>query len=182
MTAARTTGTTIGIAVDIPQPWGDLLTTRRAAAGDRAAEHVRAHVTLLGPTQIEASALPAIESGLDALAAGYPPFRIHLRGTGTFRPITDVVFVTIAAGISDCERLHDAILALPGIDRDRRFPYHPHVTVAHDVSAEQLDAVFADLAGFEAEFVVGGFTLFDHDEGGRWQRRKEYRLDGRRTR
>jgi len=106
------------------------------------------------------------------------PFTLRLRGTGTFRPVTDVVFVAVAAGISECELLAEAVCAMPAIRRPLRFPYHPHVTVAMDVASAQLDAVFADLAGFEARFPVTGFTLFDHDLGGRWRAYRDYRLTG----
>jgi hypothetical protein len=52
------------------------------------------------------------------------------------------------------------------------------VTVAQDVAPEALDAVFADLAGFEARFAVGGFTLFEHGPDGRWHARHDYLLGG----
>ena len=35
---------------------------------------------------------------------------------------------------------------------DLRFPYHPHVTVAHHLADAQLDRAFAELADFECEF------------------------------
>jgi 2'-5' RNA ligase len=171
--------TTVGVAIDIPEPWGSQLTERRLAAGDPVAAYIRAHVTLLGPTEIAADELPALDSHLAKVAGGYPPFTLHLRGTGTFRPVTQVVFVTVAAGIGECEQLHDAALAAPPIERLERFPYHPHVTVAHDVAAEAMDAAFADLAGFEATFPVSGFTLFEHDASGRWQPYRDYTLAGR---
>ena len=170
--------TTIGIAVDIPEPWGGQLTRRRAAAGDPQAAYVPAHVTLLGPTGVDAADLKAIERGLDAIAAAYPPFTLHLRGTGTFRPVTEVVFVTVAAGISECEQINAAIHELQGIERSAKFPYHPHVTVAQDVPPEQLDAVFRDLADFEARFPVVGFTLFEHGTDGRWHPQRDYFLGG----
>jgi 2'-5' RNA ligase len=80
--------TRIGVAIDIPEPWGQQLTDRRAAAGDPQAAYTPAHVTLLGPTELATEALPAVEKHLEAVAAGQQPFTIHLRGTGTFRPIT----------------------------------------------------------------------------------------------
>jgi 2'-5' RNA ligase len=175
---AGTGVTTIGVAIDIPKPWGPLLTRRRAAAGDPAAAHVPAHLTLLGPTVIALSDLPAVESYLAEVAAEYSPFTLHLRGTGTFRPLTEVVFVAVAAGISECEQLHEALLAAPQLSRTERFPYHPHVTVAHNVPPEQLDAAFADLAGFEASFQVNRFTLFEHTASGRWRAHREYPLHG----
>ena len=49
-----------------------------------------------------------------AVASAHQPFTVHLRGTGTFRPITEVVFVTLAIGISDCERLAGAIVGAGG--------------------------------------------------------------------
>lgn len=174
----ESTSTRIGVAVDIPEPWGGLLTRRRAEAGDPQAAYVPAHLTLLGPTEIELECLPAVEAHLDKVAAGHQPYTLHLRGTGTFRPITEVVFVAVAAGISECELLAEAINAAPGLRREARFPYHPHVTVAHDVAAEALDRVYEDLAGFSALFEVERFTLFLHSGDARWQPRRDFRLGG----
>jgi 2'-5' RNA ligase len=168
--------TTIGVAIDIPQPWGGELTAARLAAGDPVAAYVPAHVTLLGPTEVDAGDLAAIDRHLGDVAKRHPAFTVQLRGTGTFRPVTQVVFVAVAAGISECEQLHAAVTAAGAIPAAIRFPYHPHVTVAHDVPAAQLDAAFAGLAGYEATFAVDGFTLFEHDDGGRWRPYAQYRL------
>jgi len=168
--------TRIGVAIDIPEPWGARLTQRRAEAGDPQAAYTPAHVTLLGPTEVAGEALPAIERHLEKVAAAQQPFTIHLRGTGTFRPVTEVVFVTLAVGISECELLAEAITSADDIDRDARFPYHPHVTVAQDVPPEQLDAVFEDLAGFSAKFPVASFTLFSHGGEGPWRPRRDFPL------
>jgi 2'-5' RNA ligase len=174
-------GTTrIGVAIDIPEPWGSALTRRRAEAGDPQAAYTPAHVTLLGPTEIRTESLPVVEKHLEAVASAQDPFTIQLRGTGTFRPITEVVFVTLAVGISECELLAGAIAASEEIHRDTRFPYHPHVTVAQDVPSDALDAVFEDLAGFSARFAAGAFTLFSHGGEGPWRRRRDYPLGGRR--
>ena len=176
MVAAATTR--IGVAIDIPQPWGEELTRRRAQAGDPQAAYTPAHVTLLGPTEVATDSLPAVEKHLEAVASGQQPFTIHLRGTGTFRPVTEVVFVALAAGISECELLAEAITSADGIDRDSRFPYHPHVTIAQDVPLAALDAVFDDLAGFSAKFHVTSFTLFSHGGEGPWRRRRDFPLGG----
>jgi 2'-5' RNA ligase len=170
--------TRIGVAIDIPQPWGRLLTRRRAEAGDPQAAYTPAHVTLLGPTEVDTDALPGVEKHLEAVASAQPPFTIHLRGTGTFRPITEVVFVTLAVGISECEVLAGAIAAAEGVYRDTRFPYHPHVTVAQDVPPAALDAAFDDLAGFSARFEVASFTLFSHGGEGPWRPRRDFPLGG----
>ncbi|MET0417798.1 MAG: 2'-5' RNA ligase family protein [Actinoplanes sp.] len=174
MTAEATTR--IGVAIDIPEPWGSQLTRRRAEAGDPQAAYTPAHVTLLGPTEVPTDAMPAVEAHLEKVAAAQEPFTIHLRGTGTFRPVTEVVFVTLAAGISECEMLAEAIVASDDVHRDSRFPYHPHVTVAQDVPAAELDAVFEDLATFSAKFHVSSFTLFSHGGEGPWRPRRDFPL------
>ena len=170
--------TRIGVAIDIPDPWGTALTRRRAEAGDPAAAYVPAHLTLLGPTEIDPAALDDIEAHLAAVAAVHPPYALHLRGTGTFRPVTDVVFVAVAAGISECELIAASISAAPALRRDARFPYHPHVTVAQDVAPEELDKVYEDLADFSARFDVESFTLFSHSGEGRWRPRRDFPLEG----
>ncbi|MEU5938444.1 2'-5' RNA ligase family protein [Micromonospora sp. NPDC047548] len=166
----------IGIAVDVPEPWGGMLTRRRVEAGDP--QVVPAHVTLLGPTEIPVAALPAVEEHLARVAAAHLPFTLHLRGTGTFRPVTQVVFVAVAAGISECEVLAAAINAAPELHRQARFPYHPHVTVAQDVAPDALDRAYEDLADFSAMFEVDSFTLFSHSGETRWQPRRDFRLGG----
>ena len=176
MATGRPPITRIGVAIDIPEPWGSELTRRRDAAGDPQAAYVPAHVTLLGPTDVDTDLLPAVEKHLEAVASVHQPFTIHLRGTGTFRPVTEVVFVTLAVGISECELLAGAIAAAEGVHRDVRFPYHPHVTVAQDVPPDALDAVFDDLSDFSARFDVSSFTLFSHGGEGPWRPRRDFPL------
>jgi 2'-5' RNA ligase len=170
--------TRIGVAIDIPEPWGGRLTRRRAAAGDPQAEYTPAHVTLLGPTEVATDLLPGVEKHLEAVASAQPPFTLHLRGTSTFRPVTEVVFVTVVQGISECELLAGAIATAEGVRSGARFPYHPHVTVAQDVSPAALDAVFDDLATFSARFEVATFTLFSHGGEGLWRPRRHFPLGG----
>ncbi|HZB50543.1 MAG TPA: 2'-5' RNA ligase family protein, partial [Mycobacteriales bacterium] len=110
--------------------------------------------------------------------ARFPSFRIRLRGTATFRPISPVVFVPLAEGISSCEVLQSQVRSGP-LQVDLRFPYHPHVTVAHDIPADGLDAAYAGLAGFDARIPVSGFTAFEQVDGGVWIPRREFPLRGR---
>jgi 2'-5' RNA ligase len=167
----------IGVAVGIPEPWGSQLDGHRAAAGDPMAELVPAHLTLLGPTEIDDSteAWGAAQAHLAGVAAGHSPFHVQLRGTGTFRPVTQVVFVTVAAGAGECESLAADIRSGP-LERDLEYPYHPHVTVAHDVPTEALDEVAQLLSSFEARFPVDGFTLYEHRPDGRWRPQRRFPL------
>ncbi len=165
----------LGVAIGVPEPWSSELVRYRAEAGDPMAPFVPPHVTLLGPTDVDPAALPEIEEHLSTVAGRYPPFPVQLRGTGTFRPVTEVVFVTVAAGISECERLADSVRGGP-LQRELRFPYHPHVTVAHDVPTAALDAVFEQLASFSARFEVDRFTLYVHGSDLYWRPVRDFRL------
>jgi 2'-5' RNA ligase len=168
---------TIGVAIGIPEPWGSELVQRRIEAGDPQAESVPPHVTLLPPTEIEGTDLRVVEDHLRTVAARHRPFDLHLRGTGTFRPVTDVVFVVVARGISECELLQADVRVGPLV-RELHFPYHPHVTVAHDVPAAQLDHAYERLARFDAQFRAWGFTLFEHGADGRWRPQRDFPFAG----
>jgi 2'-5' RNA ligase len=166
---------TIGVAIPIAEPYGSELQKFRAEFGDPMAASIPTHVTLLPPTEVEGADLAVIDDHLLEVAARFPSFRIRLRGTATFRPISPVVFVPLAEGISSCEVLQSQVRSGP-LQVDLRFPYHPHVTVAQDVPPAALDAVFDDLATFSARFEVTSFTLFSHGGEGLWQRRRDFPL------
>jgi 2'-5' RNA ligase len=167
--------TTIGVAIAVPDPWGEQLQSYRAGLGDRTADGIPTHITLMPPFDVEPVGLPAIERHLAEASALHSPFRIHLRGTGTFRPTSPVVFVTLAEGISACEQLAYSVRRGP-LAADLQFPYHPHVTVAHDLDDVTLDRTFLDLSGFECEFVVDRFSLYVHQRGDGWVPTRDFLL------
>ena len=168
---------TVGVAISIPQPWAEILDAVRASSGDPLAAFIPAHVTLLGPTDIDPDRIGEVEVRLAAVAAAHAPFAVHLRGTGTFRPVTEVVFVAVATGIGECERLATDVRQGP-LRRDLHYPYHPHVTIAHDVPTAALDRVYAELADFEALFTADHFTLYVHGSDGRWRPLRDFKLTG----
>ncbi len=167
--------TTIGVAVAIPEPWGTELQDYRTAVGDSSATLIPTHITLVPPLEVSAAALADIETHLAQAASGQAAFRVHLRGTGTFRPVSQVVFVMLASGISQCEQLADACRRGP-LDVPLDFPYHPHVTVAHDLDDQTLDRAYDDLADFECEFPVDAFELYVHDDTEGWRPTRDFAL------
>jgi len=167
----------VGVAIAIPQPHASVLTSWRRRVGDPAADLVFPHVTLLPPTAADESELPDIEKHLADVADHGRPFLMHLAGTGTFRPTTPVVFVQVARGVGDCEELESAIRRGP-LERELTYPYHPHVTVAHGIDDDGLDAAYDGLGGFIARFQVNSFVLFSRDRDQRWHWRTEFTLGG----
>ena len=94
---------TIGVAVAIPDPWGQQLQAYRESLGDPSASLIPTHITLVPPTELAEDGLAEVESHLADVAGERSAFRVHLRGTGTFRPVSPVVFVTLAAAASLAE-------------------------------------------------------------------------------
>lgn len=166
---------TIGVAIAIPDPWGAQLQEWRARFGDPMATTIPTHITLLPPTAVDDAALPDIEGHLRGIAEHERPFDLRLRGTATFRPVSPVVFVQLAKGISDCERLEAQVRSGP-LTRKLAFYYHPHVTVAHDVPEEALDRAFEELSDFDASFSVWGFSLYEHGPDGVWRPQRDFVL------
>jgi 2'-5' RNA ligase len=167
----------IGVAIGIPEPFNRELQGWRERLGDPNAERIVPHVTLLPPTEVSADALPDIEEHLRVIAAGEEPFEIRLRGSATFLPVSPVVFVPLAQGIAGCERLEARVRKGP-LHRDIRFPYHPHVTVAHDLPEEALERAFAGLADYQAAFLVRGFSLFEQGPDGQWRPQRDFVFGG----
>ena len=160
---------TIGVAVAIPEPWATELQDYRSSLGDQTAHKIPTHITLIPPVDVACDEeLGRVEEHLTTVAAETRRFTVHLRGTGTFRPVSPVVFVALARGISECEQLAGRVRRGP-LGVDLRFPFHPHVTIAHHLDDEALDRAFDDLARFECVFEVGEFHLYRHDEQTGWR-------------
>ncbi len=163
----------LGVAIALPEPVAADLAHWRAKVGDEGARKIPPHVTLLPPTRIDVGTLPEVRRHLGDVAAGVAPFEMHLRGSGTFRPVSQVVFVVVASGVSYCE-LMEAELRSGPLERDIEFPYHPHVTVAHDIPAAQLDEAYEGLAGYDARFTVDRLTCFEQLVDGAWRPSLEF--------
>jgi 2'-5' RNA ligase len=168
--------TTVGVAIAVPDPYGAELQRHRAAFGDPLADAIPTHITLLPPTRLDdVDSMTDLEAHLAKVAADRESFGIHLRGTATFRPVSPVVFVALAEGISDCEQLADGVRS-GLLAAGPYFPYHPHVTVAHDLPAAQLDVAFRALADYECRFEVTSFSLYVHGADSVWRPHSDFRL------
>ncbi|WSQ11380.1 2'-5' RNA ligase family protein [Streptomyces sp. NBC_01231] len=170
---------TIGVSIAVPEPHGSLLQERRAGFGDAAAHGIPTHITLLPPTEVDASMLPAIEAHLGEVAAAGRPFPMRLSGTGTFRPLSPVVYVQVAEGAEACTWLQKQVRDASGpVARELQFPYHPHVTVAHGIEDEAMDRAFEALADYEAQWPCTGFALYEQGADGVWRKLREFVFRG----
>jgi 2'-5' RNA ligase len=152
-----------------------MLREKRSAFGDPMAETVPSHVTLMAPTDVSVTALSAVCDALERASALLPPFPMRLRGTGTFRPVSPVVFIAVSQGISYTEMLASTVRKALDVG-EPEFPFHPHVTVAHNLDDEHLDRAYDELHDFECEFVVDAFALYQHENGAGWVPQRSFAL------
>lgn len=137
------------------------------------ARAVPPHITILPPTQVEAELRSELEKHLTWVCEEVAPFEILLRGTGTFRPVSPVVFVQLATGIAQCESLESAVRAGP-LERALDFNYHPHVTIAHNLPDDALDHAFTTLGLYEARFTAAAVHLYEHGDDEVWRPVREF--------
>ena len=168
---------TIGVAVPIPEPYGTELQKWRESFHDPMARAIPTHVTLLPPTEVHRADLPAIEDHLGKAASAGRPFPMLLSGTDTFRPVSPLTFVKVARGAQECART-EALVRSGILARELRFPYHPHVTVVHELPDDVLARAEDVLRGYEARFLVTGFALYEHGRDGVWRVRRSFPYGG----
>ena len=163
-------GISIGVILGFPPEIAEELQRWRASFGDPMAATVSAHITLVTTTMTQD--WEAACSHVREVARQQEPFTVTIAGTGTFRPVSPVVFLNVEAGFGECVSLHRQLQSGP-LERELPFAYHPHVTVAHDVAPESLDEAEAVLKDYRASFPVASMGLYEHDDNGIWQLREE---------
>jgi 2'-5' RNA ligase len=168
---------TIGVSLAVPEPWGSRLQEFRVANGDAQGATIPTHITLVPPVEVDDAGLVRVAEHLQQVAALRAPYDVQLRGSGTFRPVSAVVFINLVKGISQTEQLAHACRSGP-LELDLGYPYHPHVTVAHHLDDDRLDRAFDEMAGFECAFPVTGFHLYVHDGDHGWKATHDFVLTG----
>jgi len=118
---------------------------------------LRAHVTHLVPRPLKDPQL-ASEQIRDTLVQ-FSPFEVQLSGVEIFT-LTSVVHVTLTKGLAEMQKMHEA-LNVGAAHFNEPFPYHPHITLAQQISPAQVPAVF-ELAHYRwAEFTHPRAFLVD---------------------
>ena len=163
-------GISVGVILRFPPEVADELQRWRASFGDPMAGVVPAHITLVTTTMTQD--WEATRRHVRTVASKQEPFTVTIAGTGSFRPVSPVVFLRVDEGFAQCVRLHEQLQTGP-LERELPFAYHPHVTVAHDVAPESLDEAETVLKDYRATFPVASMGLYEHDDNGIWQLREE---------
>lgn len=167
-------GMNVGVILAFPPAIAEELQRWRASFGDPMANTVPAHITLITTTSTRD--WEATLGHVRAVAQRQRPFMITIAGTGSFRPVSPVVFIKIEDGFEACVKLHEQLQSGP-LERDLPFAFHPHVTIAHDVAPESLDEAESALSDYRATLPVNSMGLYEHDADGIWQLREELDFD-----
>jgi len=116
----------------LPDPLGKFLDDLRRELVPGCAP--RAHVTVLPPRPLSTTPQAALDS-LRRLLPDFSPFQIGLANIEVF-PITDVVYLGIGEGYQNLIEMHRALNVGP-LQYREPFPYHPHITLAQDLTHPQ---------------------------------------------
>lgn len=164
----------LGVIISLPPDLAAEISARRAVYAGPDAAVVPPHITL-----VSGRSTGTWEESADhvrTVAATAEPFVISLRGTGTFEPVSPVVFLNVAQGGAECTKLHEQLLAGP-VEHLLEFDFHPHLTVAHDLDEAAMALAQSEMADFSADFEVASIGLYDHLAGA-WELREELNLGG----
>ncbi len=169
-TSGAREGANVGVILGFPPAIAEELQRWRASFGDPMAHIIPAHITLVTTTMTED--WEATHSHVREVARRQERFTVTISGTGSFRPVSPVVFLNVEDGFGECVALHEKLQSGP-LERELPFPYHPHVTIAHDVAPESLDEAETALRDYSATFPVVSMGLYEHGADGIWQLREE---------
>lgn len=168
----------MGVAITVPDPWGEDLQERRAAFGDTLAWTIPTHITLLAPMHVPVARIARVDDHLSAVAAVTPAFSALLKGSGSFRPVTQTSFVVVREGAQKCEWLAEKVRSGP-LRRSLTYPYHPHVTIAVDLPDQAHDRAESEMSTFCLELPVTQIERFELAEHGVWESVATFPLLGR---
>jgi 2'-5' RNA ligase len=120
----------------IPDPLGHFLDDLRRELIPGCAPH--AHVTILPPRQLSATPRAAIES-VRSQVHDFAPFELEAAQVEVF-PETDVIYLSLGQGRQELLRMHQAMNVGP-LEYKEPYAYHPHITLAQDLTHEQSVAL-----------------------------------------
>ena len=163
----------------LPDPLASFLNSLRNDLVDEC--HAKAHVTILPPRPLLGPSSDAWDQ-LQARLQDFPPFEVELGQIQVF-PVTDVVYLSVAAGHAQLKQLHDA-LNIGRLAFEEPFTYHPHLTLAQEIEPEKLAAAIERATrswrdfGHARSFTVDRLTFVQNTLENRWMDLNAFQLSG----
>jgi len=168
------------LVIYVPDPLGRFLDDLRRALVPTCNPH--AHVSVLPPRPIAGDWRIAGEQ-VELTNATFEPFDIVLTGIEIF-PLTNVVYLELGQGAQQMYDLHAAMNS-GALQFNEPFEYHPHITLAQEISAEDVkdirEKARAIWAAFDGprSFRADRAAFVQNTMGNCWIDLAEYRLGSR---
>jgi GNAT superfamily N-acetyltransferase len=160
----------VGVVLLVPPPVAVEIDGLRRALGDGALGRIAPHLTLVPPVNVREEDVPAALAVLRAAASAVGgPVRARLGPAATFAPQNPVVFLSVGADGGAVQRVRDLVFR-PPLERPLTWPFHPHVTLADEVtSPERIEAALVALADYAVDVEFEGLALLEEGEGRVWR-------------
>ncbi len=123
----------------MPEPLAGFLDSLRCELVPRC--QAKSHLTVLPPRPLARGLPEEAWSDLNDSLNGFPPFRVELGSIEVFEG-TNVIYLTIGAGYRELEQMHAALNRGP-LQFAEPYQYHPHVTLAQQLTSNEVDAAAA---------------------------------------
>ena len=117
----------------LPEPLRQFLDDLRLELVPGCKPH--AHVTVLPPRPITIGCVDSAAVEAQQRSVEFSPFEIEIGDVATF-PKTNVVYLEIGRGSQVLHAMHDAMNA-GSLAYEEPFEFHPHITLAQDLTLEQ---------------------------------------------
>jgi 2'-5' RNA ligase len=153
----------------VPDPLGAFLDRVRQELVPSC--RLRAHVTILPPRPIS-DGIENAAAQLRSQLAEAEIFRVHAAEVDMFS-LTSVVYVAVGDGLSKLRRLHD-FLNTGALKFCEPFPYYPHLTLAQQLTPEQVSGVYETARirwaafPFDRSFPIETLTFVQGTAAGTW--------------
>jgi len=156
----------------IPDPLGSFLDRLRQKLEPNSLSP-KAHVTILPPRQLPDPGMKQQAwNWLCGSLNGEPAFNISAGGIEIF-PGTHVIYLSVADGFHRLRELHHQLNA-DSLQFEERFPYHPHITLAQNLTQQQARELAEEAsrlwAGFHGprSFSAERLTFVQETSDKRW--------------
>lgn len=126
------------LVIYLPEPLGGFLDDLRLEMVPGCNPH--AHISVLPPRPLPVAPEAAIEEAR-AIVGGFAPFDIELGRVEKF-DVTDVIYISVESGAEELRQMHRSLNRGP-LAFEEPFAYHPHVTLAQEIEAGQVEALAA---------------------------------------
>ena len=141
------------LVIYIPDPLGKFLDDLRRELVPGCSPH--AHVSVLPPRPLSVEVEVACAQARIA-AEQFEPFEVEAADIDVF-PVTNVIYINLGLGAEELRRMHRAMNS-GDLAYAEPFEYHPHITLAQEIGAEQTQRL-KELANEKWQAFAAGRTF-----------------------